>query len=158
MEYGNWPKCGQNKAILCPCICAAMRYWHKVKSFSIGASHRRRTYASPRESMTSHCNTVTIGCSVGLRQCYLREVFLIFYALCYKTSKRNVQAFLTTQLESGNWRKKNMAWRLNSQPTPKRGVSAMQATSVAAILQLQIAIYTVLVTSYLRFSADAPRR
>ena len=27
-------------------------------------------------------NTVMIGHSVGLRQCYLHEVFLIFYAVC----------------------------------------------------------------------------
>ena len=29
-----------------------------------------------------------------------------------------VQAFLTTQLESGNQRKRTMTWRLNSQPMP----------------------------------------
>ena len=28
------------------------------------------------------------------------------------------QAFLTTQLESGSWRKRTTTWRLNSQPTP----------------------------------------
>ena len=27
-------------------------------------------------------------------------------------------SFLTTQLESGNWRKRTTTWRLNSQPTP----------------------------------------
>ena len=34
-----------------------------------------------------------------------------------------------------------MTWCLNLQPTPYCGVSTTQATSVAAILQLQIAVY-----------------
>ena len=29
-----------------------------------------------------------------------------------------VQVFLTTQLESDNWRKRTTTWRMNSQPTP----------------------------------------
>ena len=41
------------------------------------------THLSPRmTSKTSHCYTVTIGYLVGLQQCYLREVFLIFYTFC----------------------------------------------------------------------------
>ena len=48
-----------------------------------------------------------------------------------------VQAFPTTQLERGNWRKRTTTWRLNSQPTPYCGVSATQTISVAEILQLQ---------------------
>ena len=57
-------------------------WWFKFSP--CGASCRRRTYVSPRmTSMKSHCNTVTIGRSVGLRQCYLHELFLI-YALCLK--------------------------------------------------------------------------
>ena len=48
-----------------------------------------------------------------------------------------IQSFLTTQFESGNWRKRTTTWRLNSQPIPQHGVSATQATSVAKIRQLQ---------------------
>ena len=34
-----------------------------------------------------------------------------------KQLQRLQQAFLTTQLESGNWRKRTTTWHLNSQPT-----------------------------------------
>ena len=58
-------------------------WWFKLSPCD--ASRWRRTYMSPRmSSMTSHCNTVIIGHSVGLRQYYLHGVFLI-YALYQKT-------------------------------------------------------------------------
>ena len=73
-----------------------MRYQHEVKSlvvqaFSIGASRRRLTYASPRESMTSHCNTVMIGCSVGLRQC--SSSFMHFAIKPVREMSENVRLF-----------------------------------------------------------------
>ena len=70
-----------------------------------------------------------------------------------------VQAFQTTQLEKGNWRKRTTTWHLNSQPTLYHGVSATQATSgrdsptpitiyifiVVTLLVVTIATVTILV-------------
>ena len=42
----------------------------------------------------------------------IKVLWTITHNLC------TVQAFLTTQLESGNWRKRTTTWRLNLQPTP----------------------------------------
>ena len=56
------------------------------------------------------------------------------YAANTVEEKASLCTSFSTQLESGNWRKRTTTWRLNSQPAPERGVSATQATSVAAIL------------------------
>ena len=48
---------------------------------------------------------------------------------------------LTTQLESGDWRKRTTTWRPNSRPMFQRGVSAMRATIVMGCVWWNVLLY-----------------
>ena len=69
MKYRNWPKCGQKLGDSVPMyirsnVILAQGEESGGSSFH-GASHQRHTYASPKGSMTSDCETVMVGRSVG---------------------------------------------------------------------------------------------
>lgn len=55
----------ENQVILCPCICAAMRYRQEAKSLMVQAFSTWHIYVSPWGSMTSDCSRVMISSSSG---------------------------------------------------------------------------------------------
>ena len=60
-----------------------------------------------------------------------------FYLSLIHVVQGSYKLLLTTQLESGDWRKRTTTWRPNSWPRLQRRLSATQATIVAKILHLQ---------------------